>query len=189
VIGRDNLEETGVDDRIIDVLKCILKKWVVKVWREFNKISLGSTGSCYCQGGQRLISEFFKIRDGFILLTITINYFIDLCSVVYKSQPCLWMPDFTLVTTVLFWLPEHTSNTLLLDWYWLQRSAICRPLLGKPFLRSKRIAGIGKRCLTNYNLKYAYTNRISVLAEGLGMFRPGPLLASGRIIPQAMCPL
>jgi hypothetical protein len=47
----------------------------------------------------------------------------------------------------------------------------------------KCIAGISKICLTNHNLGYAYTNGIVVLAEGLDMFRLGPIAFGGRMIP------
>jgi hypothetical protein len=47
----------------------------------------------------------------------------------------------------------------------------------------KCIAGIGKLCLTNYNLGYAFANGIFVLAEGLDVFRPDPIATVWRMIP------
>jgi hypothetical protein len=55
--------------------------------------------------------------------------------------------------------------------------------LARPFLRTKRIAAIGKLCLINCNLGCAYANRIVVLAEGLDMFRLGAIATVGRMIP------
>jgi hypothetical protein len=52
----------------------------------------------------------------------------------------------------------------------------------RPFLRTKRIAGNGKRCLTQ-KLVHAYANGIVVLAEGLHMFRLGAIATDGMMIP------
>jgi hypothetical protein len=57
------------------------------------------------------------------------------------------------------------------------------PCFLKPFLRTKRIAGIDKPCLINCNLGYAYTNGILVLSEGLDMFRPEAVATGGWMMP------
>jgi hypothetical protein len=51
----------------------------------------------------------------------------------------------------------------------------------KPFLFTKRTAGIGKQCLINYN--WGCANGIVVLAEGLDVFRLGAIATGGRMIP------
>jgi hypothetical protein len=61
-------------------------------------------------------------------------------------------------------------------------SARRRSLLGKPFLRTKCTAGIGKWC-REIKLCNAYANRILVFAEGLDMFRLRPIATRGRMIP------
>jgi hypothetical protein len=63
------------------------------------------------------------------------------------------------------------------------------PCSEKPFLHTKRIAGIGEQRLVNYNWGCAYTNRILVLVEGLDMFRLGLLLLVGGGSHQVICPL
>jgi hypothetical protein len=59
-------------------------------------------------------------------------------------------------------------------------------LLIKPFLRTKRIAGIGKQSLINYDWGYACADGIVVLAEGLGMFRLGPIATGRRMITSSI---
>jgi hypothetical protein len=55
--------------------------------------------------------------------------------------------------------------------------------LVKPFLLTKRSAGIGKQCLKTENFGRTYANGIVVLAEGLDMFKPGVIVIGWRIIP------
>jgi hypothetical protein len=45
------------------------------------------------------------------------------------------------------------------------------------------IAEIGKCCLKNHNLGYAYANGIFALVKGLDMFRLGPVATGGQMIP------